>query len=230
MYKVKLEKFEGPLDLLLQLIEKDDLDINQISLAKIADEFVDYVQESVKIPAEELADFLLAASKLIYIKSKSLLPYLAWGEEEEEAIDLESQLKIYKAFLEASKKVEALMKQKKYFFIRERVAAPPGFYPPQNVTPKILGKIFAEILGRIEPLIARGKEIKEKIVSIKQKIEDLKSEIGRRARLGFREFVSRAKNKTEVIVSFLALLELIKQKAVEVSQGDLFGDIEISKK
>lgn len=218
------------MDLLLQLIEKEDLDINQISLAKISDEFVDYVDKSSKIPAEELADFLLVASKLIYIKSKSLLPYLVWDDEEEEAMDLANQLKIYKEFLEASKKVEGLMKQKKYFFVRERVAVPPGFYPPENATPKILGKIFAEILHRIEPLIARGKEIKEKIVSIKQKIEDLRAEIGRRARIGFREFAARAKNKTEVIVSFLALLELIKQKTVDVSQGEMFGDIEISKK
>ena len=229
-YKVKLEQFEGPLDLLLQLIEKEDLDINQISLAKIADEYIGYVNSQTNISLEDLSDFLLVASKLIYIKSKSLLPYLVWGEEEEEAIDLEGQLKIYKEFLEASHKVETLMKRKKHFFVRERVSVPPGFYPPLKVTAGILKEIYAGILHRIEPFIAAGKEIKDKVISIKQKIEDLKTEISKRARMGFNEFAKKAKNKTEVIVSFLALLELIKQKIVDVSQDDLFQEIQIIKK
>ncbi|MFA5134086.1 MAG: segregation/condensation protein A [Patescibacteria group bacterium] len=229
-YQVKLEQFEGPLDLLLQLIEKEDLDINQISLAKIADEYIQYVNSQSNVSLDDLSDFLLIASKLIYIKSKALLPYLVWGEEEEEAIGLEGQLKIYKEFLEASKKVEELAKQKKYFFARERVAVAPGFYPPEKISAGILKEIYAAILNRIEPLIAAGKEIKERVISIKQKIEDLKVEIGKRAKMGFRDFVGKSKNKTEVIVSFLALLELIKQKIVEVSQENLFSDIEINKK
>ncbi|MFH1193917.1 MAG: segregation/condensation protein A [bacterium] len=230
MYRVKLEKFEGPLDLLLQLIEKEDLDINQISLAKIADEFVDYVQAEKNISLDDLSDFLLVASKLIYIKSKSLLPYLLWDQEEEEAVGLEGQLKIYKAFLEASRGIEQLMKRKKYLFFRERVTVPPGFYPPTKITAGILKEIYAGVLHRIEPLIAAGKEIKARVISIKQKIEDLKTEIGRRVKMGFKEFVGKAKNKTEVIVSFLALLELIKQRIVSAEQDELFNEIQIIKK
>lgn len=230
MYKVKLEKFEGPLDLLLQLVEQENLDINQISLAKVADDFVSYINSVKNIPLEELSDFLLIASKLIYIKSKSLLPYLSWGEEEEDAADLEGQLKIYKEFLEASKKIEELSRQKKYLFARERVAVPPGFYPPQKITANILKNVYAEILQRIEPFIAAGKAIKDKVISIKNKIEDLKSEISRRAKMGFHEFIGKAKNKSEVIISFLALLELIKQKIIDVSQENLFEEITISKK
>ena len=112
MYKIKLEQFEGPLDLLLQLIEKEDLNINQISLARIADEYINYVNSRKNIPLDELSDFLLVASKLLYIKSKSLLPYLEWNEAEDEAIELEEQLKLYREFLDASQKVESLIKQK----------------------------------------------------------------------------------------------------------------------
>lgn len=230
MYQVKLEKFEGPLDLLLQLIEKEDLDINQIALAKIADEFVQYVNQSSGIPLEELADFLLVASKLIYIKSKSLLPYLVWGDEEDEAVGLEDQLKLYKSFLDASKKIESMIKDKNYLYARERIVIPKGFYPPQKVTAGKLRDIFADILRVITPIINIQKKIKENVVSIRQKIDDLKMRIGEKAKMGFRDFVASAKNKTEVIVSFLALLELIKQKIVSAEQDELFSDITINKK
>jgi len=230
MYQVKLEKFEGPLDLLLQLIEQENLDINQISLAKIADEFVEYVNKTSGIPLEELADFLLIASKLIYIKSKSLLPYLAWGDEEDEAVGLEDQLKLYKSFLDASKKVEIMIKEKKYLYARERIVIPKGFYPPKKLTAGKLREVFADILRILTPFINIQKKIKENIVSIRQKIDDLKTRIGEKARVGFRDFVKSAKNKTEVIVSFLALLELIKQKIVSAEQNELFSDITINKK
>ncbi|PIR66657.1 MAG: hypothetical protein COU51_02980 [Parcubacteria group bacterium CG10_big_fil_rev_8_21_14_0_10_36_14] len=229
MYNIKLELFEGPLDLLLQLIEKEDLDINQISLAKIADEYIDYVEHQENIPAGDLADFLLIASKLLYIKSKSLLPYLVWDEAEEDATSLEDQLKLYKEFVEASQKIDSLLKYGNYLFSRERVVMPTGFYPPKKLKALELRTIFMQILNRIEPMIQKGKEIKQRVVSIKQKIDDLKIMIGKKAKLGFKEFVGKAKNKTEVIVSFLALLELIKQKIINVSQEELFKDITINK-
>lgn len=240
MYKVKLEKFEGPLDLLLQLIEKDDLDISQISLAAVADDFVNYANGKTDIPLNELADFLLISSKLLYIKSKSLLPYLTWGDEEDDAAGLEEQLKLYKSFLDASKKLEAMIKNKNFLYGRERVSVIKGFYPPllrrgsagqaENFFLDTLKEIYMEILGALEPLVSVERKIHERIVSIKQKIEDLRTRIAEKARLGFQEFVKAAKNKTEVIVSFLALLELIKQKVVDVAQGELFSEIEISKK
>ncbi|MBU1179579.1 segregation/condensation protein A [Patescibacteria group bacterium] len=230
MYKVKLEKFEGPLDLLLQLIEKEDLDINQISLARIADEYIDYVNSRKDIPLDELSDFLLVASKLLYIKSKSLLPYLEWDEAEDGAMELEEQLKLYKEFLEASRKVESLIKQKRFLFARERVVLPKGFYPPPKLKVEILQKTYQGILGRIEPLIKTAKEVKNKAISIKNKIEELKLNISRRAKIGFKDFIDKAKDKTEVVVSFLALLELMKQRIIKVSQKELFKDITIIKK
>jgi segregation and condensation protein A len=230
VYKVKLEKFEGPLDLLLQLIEAEDLDINQIALARVADDFVAYANAQTGIPLEELSDFLLVASKLLYIKSKSLLPYLIWDEEEEEAVGLEEQLKLYRAFLEASKKLEGLIKEKKFFHCRERISVPPGFYPPANLTQERMRDFFAAVLNAIEPFIKIEKKVREQVVSIRQKIDDLKVRIAQKAKMGFREFVQSAKNKTEVIVSFLALLEMVKQRIIFVEQKDLFSDIEISGK
>lgn len=228
-YKIKLEQFEGPLDLLLQLIEKDDLDISRISLAKIADEYISYVKETKDIPLEELADFILVASKMLYIKSKNLLPYLVFEDEEEEADLLEEQLKLYKEFINASERVLSMVKNRKFLFSRERITVEKGFYPPQKFKATDLKNAYMAIIGRLEPLIKKSREAREKIISIKQKIEDLSTIISRRAQVGFKEFVGKAKDKTEVVVSFLALLELIKQKIINVSQKDLFEDIMISK-
>ena len=228
MYEVKLEKFEGPLDLLLQLIEANDLDINQISLAKIADEYINYVNSREdEISLESLADFLLVASKLLYIKSKSLLPYLAL-DDEEDTVGLDDQLKLYKEFLDASRKLVDIIKQRNFLFSRERIVVPKGFYPPPKITLRNLREAYLEILQKIEPLIRTGREMKERMVSVRQRIEDLRAKIEQKARLGFRELISRAKNKTEVIVSFLALLELVKQKIINVEQGNLFEDIIIT--
>lgn len=227
MYKVKLEKFEGPLHLLLSLIEKEDLDINQISLARIADEYIEYVNVSKNIELGELADFLYVASKLLYIKSKSLLPYLIWDEEDEEITNLEEQLKIYKEFKDASLKLEQMVKTKNYLFARERLILPKGFYPPQSITTRILAEMFARALDTLEPVIKSGQIAKEKVISISEKIIEIKNEITRRARIKFFDIIKGAKNKTEAIVSFLALLELIKQKIANVSQENMFGDIEI---
>lgn len=229
MYEVKLEKFEGPLNLLLQLIEKEDLDINQISLARIADEYINYINSQKNIPLEELSDFLLIASKLLYIKSKSLLPYLVWDDKEDEPVDLENQLKIYKEFLDASQKIEGLIKEKNFLFSRSRAIVPKGFYPPQKITKENLKSIFSEILGQLEPLVKKGKEIKEEIISIHKKIEELKENICKQAQFGFNKFIKKAKNKTEMIVNFLALLELMKQRIIIAKQDSLFKEITIIK-
>jgi len=230
MYKVKLDKFEGPLSLLLQLIEKEDLDINQISLAHIADEYIEYINHKADLELEELADFLLVASKLLYIKSKSLLPYLVWEDEEEEATDLEKQLKLYKAFQTASLKIEAIIKEKHFLYSRSRVALEKGFYPPSNVTKDTLRTIYSVLINSIEPLVKTKEVMQKKIVSIKQKMGDLRDRISKSAKLKFHEFVGKTKDKTEVVVSFLALLELIKQRIIDVEQNDLFQDITINRK
>src|SRR3990167_8461875 len=107
MLYFKIEKFEGPLGLLLQLIEKEEMDITEIYLAKIADQYIDYIRNSKSIEPEEMADFLVVAAKLFLIKSRALLPFLQ-GEVEQEIQDFENQLKMYKEFLEAAKKVHAI--------------------------------------------------------------------------------------------------------------------------
>ncbi len=242
MLQIKTDKFEGPLGLLLQLIEKEELDITEVSLAKIADQYVDYIKNSQHISPETIADFLVIAAKLLLIKSRALLPYLS-AQEEEEIEELEQQLKMYKEFLEASKKVEAIIKQKRFTFTREfsrkamlaninSVAGlEAGFFsPPKKLKANDLFTIFKDLLKRIKPT---EEELEEERIEYKINIEDqilaIQQMLINRIRVSFDRILANTKSKTEIIVSFLAMLELMKQRNIVVRQDGLFDKIMISK-
>ncbi len=228
-FAVKLEKFEGPLDLLLELIEAAKLDISQISLAKVTDEYLSRLQENPQIPPEELADFLVVASRLLYIKSRLLLPFLNLGEAEDEG-DLETQLKIYKEYLEASRNVAAMIGKRRFLFVHEKLPhIEIGFAPPKKLTAEQLAELFRAVLRRLDLIVRLPQAVIEKTVSIHEKITEIQALVSKAVRLTFKEMMSSAESRIEIVVSFLALLELIKQKAVSVSQADLFEDITIEK-
>jgi len=229
----KIDKFEGPLGLLLQLIEREEMDITQISLAKIADQYIEYIKSSKDIGPEELADFLVVAAKLLLIKSRALLPFLK-GEAEEEVQEFEHQLKMYKEFLEAAKKIEVIIGKKRFSFAREFnrkafLASANIFSPPKKLTAPDLQTVFSEIIRNIRPTETLEEKNLEQIVNIEDKILAIQEILFERIKVSFNHVLATAKNKTEIIVSFLALLELIKQRDVVVMQGDLFGEIEINK-
>lgn len=229
-YQVKIEQFEGPLDLLLQLIEKEKLDITEISLSKVAEQYLERLNQIGELYPEELADFLVVATRLLLIKSKTLLPYL-FPEEEDEG-DLEGQLKLYKEFLEASKKIEAIIKKENFIFPREQVKLKDievKFSPPKSLKSGQLKEMFERILKNIEPIIKLPKAVLTRVISLKEKIEHIQEEIIKKAQLSFRELMSQAKDRTEIIVTFLALLELVKQKVVFVEQEGIFKDISVKR-
>ena len=228
-YKIQLEHFEGPLDLLLQLIEREEMDITQVSLSKVTDQFVEYVNKAQEMNPEEVADFLLVASKLLLIKSKILLP--AIEIDDEEASDLEKQLKIYKEYYEASKVIEKLINKKHFTFSREKPIRvfTPKFYPPKSLKLSGLKTIFSEVLIRLEPIVNLPKEVINKTISISEKIRQIRSYIIEKVNFNFSKLLNNGGTKTEVIVSFLAMLELVKQRSINVSQSKMFEDIEIKK-
>jgi len=231
--KIKLEKFEGPLSLLLKLIEKEELDITQISLSKIADEYVEYIRSSATIDTDDLADFLLIAARLLLIKSKAMLPYL-YPEEEEGIDDLEKQLRIYKEFLDATKKVEAILGKKKFMFAREfnrKVALGDrsAFSPPKNLKKEEMADVFKSFLVKIKPAEKNGEAKIEVKINIEDRIAYIKNIIGNRLKMNFSKILSGAKTKTEKIVNFLAMLELIKQREITAEQGSLFSEISLNK-
>ena len=229
----KIDKFEGPLGLLLQLIEKQELDITQISLAKIADQYIKHIRSYQGIGPEELADFLVVAAKLLLIKSRALLPFLK-GEEVEEIQEFEQQLRMYKEFLEAAKKLEVIIGAKRFSFAREFnrqafLASAHLFSPPKNLTAADLFNVFSEIIKNIRPIELLEEKNLEQIVNIEDKILAIQQILLEKIKLSFNHILAGAKNKTEIIVSFLAILELIKQKDITAAQVKIFGEIEINR-
>lgn len=228
-YKVQLEEWQGPLDLLLQLIEQQELDITKISLSKVADQFIAYMNMK-PISLEETADFLVVAAKLIYIKSKALLPTLSL--EQDEGIDLEKQLKMYKEYLEASKKIQKILAKNQFCFSKEKF--PEGIasqilYIPQSLTANKLENIYVQILGRIKPIVELPKRVIERTIKLSERILHIKELVLREACSSFNKLLCGSESKTEKIVSFLAILELVKQKIINVEQNELFEDITMNK-
>ncbi len=232
MHPIKLEQFEGPLELLLQLIEGQKLDITQVSIANVADQYLEYIHAQSKWDPDELADFLVIAAKLLLIKSKVLLPNLDLGDDEGDALALEQQLKMLKRYLEASAKVDVLFRAWRVAFAREKLPRhllPTRFVPPPNLTTTILPTLFQKILERIAAFLPLPKSIIEKAASLEETIRSIRDHLMERLETSFQNLVGNAKTKTDIIVSFLAILELVKQRMVMVDQQSLFADIHIQK-
>lgn len=233
MLKIKLEKFEGPLSLLLKLIEKEEMDVTQVSLANVANQYISYIRGANNINPEEMADFLVVASRILLIKSKALLPYL-YPEEEKEIEELELQLKMYKEFLEAAKKIEEMLGKKKFMFAREfnrRVVlgGTNTFSPPKKLKSADMAVIYNELLSRIKPPEKLEEETLDRKVNIEEKILHIQNMLIDRIKVSFNKVLEAAANKTEVIVSFLAMLEMMRQREIVLDQDKMFGEIIIQK-
>jgi segregation and condensation protein A len=229
-YDVHVASFDGPLDLLLQLVESNELDITTLSLIQVTEPFVAHVKEHQgKIPPEELADFLVVAAKLVYLKSKAILPELH-DPLLEEGPDLETQLRMYKAFVEAAAKLGELARSGRTSFGRAaplKLPAEQVFSPPVGVTGFSLVELFRGVIRRLEPIAQLPKAALERAVTIEEKIEELRTKVKNLMRVSFHRYLSESSSKQEMVVAFLALLELVKQRVVSVKQGTLFEDIEL---
>lgn len=232
MYKIQLEQFEGPLDLLLELIEDRKLDISNVSLAAVTEQFLGYLSQSAGLHPEELADFLVVAAKLLLIKSRTLLPTLDAGDAHEH--DLEKQLRLYREFYEASKKLHALVLKRRYTYARGTnlriLASERSFRPPVGVVSDDLARLFRVILKRLTPFVTISEDVIIKTVNIKEKINDIRKQILNTTTLSFQSLLERATSRTDIIVTFLALLELVKMRVIAVVQDEMFSGINIHRR
>ncbi|MFW0837925.1 MAG: segregation and condensation protein A [Candidatus Komeilibacteria bacterium] len=230
MYKIKLDKFEGPLDLLLQLIEQQELSITEVSLAQVADQYIEYIHSATVINPEEIADFLLVAAKLLYLKSREILPDMLWEEEEE--VDLERQLKIYKEYYEASKKLDKLARQENFSYSRlaplRHAKEGSSVAMPTGLTGEKMSELFKNALTRLEPIIKIPRSIIEKTITITEKIKEIREALHNAVTFDFRKLVKKG-GRSDVIISFLAMLELVKQSDIDVGQDGLFDEIVIKR-
>lgn len=227
-YTIKTQSFEGPLGLLLDLIEKRRLFINDISLSVIADDYIEYIRNRGSMSITESSEFVLIASALMLIKSKSLLPNLNLSTEEEQSIeDLENRLKLYKRFRELSVHVNQRF-GKNIIFAGNKTKNIEIIFSPDKYTS--VDNLFSSIVSVITKLPKKeiiSKGAVRKVISLEEMIDNLTERIKRQVKMSFSEFSGNKTEKINVVVSFLAVLELVKQGIVAVKQTATFGEIDI---
>jgi len=228
-YKFKLPEFEGPLDVLLDLIEAHKLSIGTVSLAKITDEYVNYIKSLSQFPISDVANFLVVASTLMLIKSRSLLPGLELEKEEEQDIyDLEMRLKVLARIRELSGNIKSNWARRPMFSREALAGIEVGFIEPKKVSAEGLFAALDNLIKSFPKVLELPERTLEKVISIEEKMIELVGRLSARIKASFREVVG-SKNKIDVIVGFLAVLELVKQGALLVEQNERFGNIEIEK-
>jgi len=234
MYRVSLEKFEGPFELLLGLIDKKKLSINEVSLAEIGNQYLSHLEEIQRFPTKEVANFLVIASTLMLIKSHSLIPSLKLSNEEEMEIEtLEEQLILYKQFRTLAQKLEKIF-GKKIIFIREKfLQTEPVFIEPKDLSIKKIKTSLESLLNNLsQRLTINKKNLPEttikKTVTLEQRINDLIKKMENKIAVCFQR-ENKECDKINLIINFLALLELTKRGLILVKQDRAFGDIEIIK-
>jgi segregation and condensation protein A len=229
-YKVTLPIFEGPLDLLLYLIKKDEIDISDIPISKITDQYLEYLEMMQLLDLNIAGEFLVMAATLMHIKSMMLLPPDPAAEEEaieeDPRAELVKRLLEYKKFKEAAGSLTDLEKKQRDVFTRQGM---PDL--DDNMDDGFEANIFDLITAFVKVVKNFSKEDFHKVVrdefTVSQKIHDLYHMLVEKPVIIFTELFRKAKNRLEAITIFLALLELIRLNEVKVVQRDDFEEIEI---
>lgn len=238
MYKVKTPIFEGPMDLLLNLIEDRKLFINEISLAEVADDYIAYVKNLPQFEIGSVTSFILIAATLILIKSKSLLPNLKLTEEEGGQIqDLERRLRLYQLVKESSIHIKNKFGKKIIFDRPEKTQSAEWgvvFSPDDAITIERMLSAVKEVIGSLPKKEFLPEVVVKKVISIEEMINSLTERVQTSLKTSFSDFsasesVDAKEKKIYVIVSFLAMLELVRGGIIEALQGNNFEEIHIEK-
>jgi len=237
-YKVKFEVFEGPMDLLLYLVKKEEVDIYEVNLTKLAREFIEYVDLMREFDIDIAGEFLVMASTLMYIKSKELLPVdqQVQADEEDEGEDprweLIRKLVEYKKFKDAAEKLGTLEYEQEDVY--PRLPAKQQFEMPEDRGPELRVSIFDlinavnDVIKRVEVRNAGVSQIQDEQFTVAEKIQVLCDRLANQASFAFSDLFASAASRNEVVVTFMALLELIRLKQLKIEQETSFGEIMVS--
>ncbi|MEK7604537.1 MAG: ScpA family protein [Patescibacteria group bacterium] len=226
-YTIKTPEYEGPFEILLDLIEERKLLVNDLALSQITEDFIQHVRAQADFPIEETATFIQIAATLILIKSKSLIPDLTLSEDENADVeDLKRRLAAYEKVREASRELGRAWGHHPLFTIGER-AIEPFFSPARDLSAGALAEALARVLAARKEVEELPEARVKPLVTIEEMMDALAKRVQSAMTLSFKEFSGSNKEKIEVIVSFLALLELVKQGAIEAEQFDQHGDIRL---
>jgi len=228
-YKVNTDLFEGPLNLLLELIERSELDITAVALAQVTDQYLNYLEKFEYRDPSEVSSFLVIAAKLLLIKSIHLLPRppVFLGEEEDTAEQLIQQLKLYKKFKKASLYLEERQNLRMHTFLR---VSPPEFQVESKldmsgISIQTLFEVACDIFLNHSSLINLDEVVVMPRITIREKIKAILDELSLKKASSF-EKILKTGSRIEIVITFLALLELIKRQVIEANQIALFKDIE----
>ncbi len=220
VFEIRQGAFEGPLSLLVDLLRQKKMEISEIHLADIADDFLRYM-ESHEIPPIELADFLVVASQLIYLKSRELFPNVA-VDMEMDGVSLEERLRLFEQFVEVSRVIGELFASERYFVKRKRVvmAREVVFSGAENLSGAELDLAFKGLVKRLKPFFALHEVSLEKVKSVQERMRELGEAVKKGSAFSFEAVIAEAKHKADVVVSFLAVLELVRRQVILAKQAD----------
>jgi segregation and condensation protein A len=234
-FQIKTTGFEGPLGLLLQLIEKRKLFINDVSLSVVTEDYLSYMNKLGGLSSAEVSSFVLVAATLLLIKSKSLLPNLDLTSEEEGDIkNLEERLRLYELFSKLGINLKNNFGQKIIFAPNERKNENIVFLPDEQITKERMMSFAQNVLGAIPKKIFKPEVAVKKVISLEEMIDKLAERVKQTLKISFKDFngqgkVTTREEKVTVIVGFLAMLELVRQGIMEAAQEVHGGDIIMSK-
>lgn len=232
-YRIATEVYEGPLDLLLELIDRAELDITRLALAQVTDQYLEYMRELQERNAAEVSAFLVIAARLLQIKSAALLPRPApdkiLGEEEDPGEALARQLILYKRFKELSgelaRREEAGLRTYLRLVPASRSYAATKFDLSEITLPDLVLAARDIFFGKKLPELSQVVNMPR--ITIRDKIKSLVQTLKKVSKLSFKSLIPPEARRVEIVVTFLAMLELVKRHMVEARQESLFGDIEI---
>jgi len=230
VYTVSTPVYQGPLDLLLQLIERAELDITRLALAQVTDQYLAYIHNMPELSAQDVSAFLVIAAKLIQIKSEALLPRPPMREEGEEDLGeaLARQLIEYRRYKFIADYLSRQEEQGLHTFLR--LAAPPkieGVVDLSEISLTDLAEAAQAILYKLDHRSSLNSVVTPSPVTIRQKIGLIARLLRQKGRTSFYTFLNGARTRLDIVVTFLAILELIKQHIVQANQEKTFGEIEL---
>ena len=239
-YKVQFEVYEGPLDLLLYLVRKQEVDIYQVNLTQLALEFIEYIELMKELDLNIAGEFVVMAATLMHIKSRELLPKEKQDESQEEPDEddprweLIRQLVEYKKFKDAAGQLQSIESQQALIYPRNPGKPNLPQIDAQEATPTVsvfdLLKAVNSVLHRIQEKEADTRNIHADRFSVSEKIQYLRDQLLQHSRVRFTELFQEVRTRQEVVCTFLAMLELIRLRFLQVTQSDVFGDIDLERR
>ena len=236
-YAIKIDNFEGPLDLLCHLIDKNKMDIYDIKISEITDQYIDYLNQMEKMNLDIASEFLVMASTLLYIKSRSLLPNLKEEEEELTEEQLLERIIEYKKYKEITKDLKHNFEiySKRMYHFAEIIPLPKQRIE-KNYAPEFIPTLYAQIVERNNPKVNQNAQNIEKIAitetyTVGSKVKEMFKVLMKKPKFIFNKLYTLSKcNKQEVVTAFTGLLELSRRSKVATTQEELFGDIIVEKR